>query len=49
VDFGLCDRIISLDDNIRFVGIVNKLGEVIAGGFQKGVEPLLEGEDGYFE
>jgi len=45
VDFGLCDRITSLDDNIRFVGIVNKLGEVIAGGFQKGVEPLLEGED----
>ncbi|HEY7110364.1 MAG TPA: DUF6659 family protein [Nitrososphaeraceae archaeon] len=45
MDFGLCDRIISLDDNIRFVGIVNKLGEVIAGGFQKGVEPLLEEED----
>lgn len=45
MDFGFCDRIIALDDNIRFVGIVNKLGEVIAGGFQKGVEPLLEGED----
>jgi hypothetical protein len=45
VDSGLCDRIIALDDNIRFVGIVNKSGEVIAGGFQKGVEPLLEGED----
>jgi hypothetical protein len=40
-----CEKIIALDDKIRFVGIVNKSGEVIAGGFQKGVEPLLEGED----
>jgi hypothetical protein len=45
VDSGFCEKIIALDDKIRFVGIVNKSGEVIAGGFQKGVEPLLEGED----
>lgn len=45
MDSGFCERIIALDDKIRFVGIVNKSGEVIAGGFQKGVEPLLEGED----
>ena len=37
----LCDRIIKLDRNIRFVGIVNSRGEVIEGGFQQGVEPLL--------
>lgn len=37
----LCDRIIKLDPNIRFVGIVNSRGEVIEGGFQQGVEPLL--------
>lgn len=37
----LCDKIISLDRNIRFVGIVNSRGEVIEGGFQQGVEPLL--------
>lgn len=45
MDSGFCEKIIALDDKIRFVGIVNKSGEVIAGGFQKGVEPLLEGED----
>src|SRR5262245_3811532 len=38
----LCDRIIKLDRNIRFVGIVNSRGEVIEGGFQQGVEPLLD-------
>lgn len=36
-----CDKIIKLDRNIRFVGIVNSRGEVIEGGFQEGVEPLL--------
>lgn len=38
----LCDIIIKLDRNIRFVGIVNNKGEVIEGGFQEGVEPLLQ-------
>lgn len=37
----LCDKIIKLDHNIRFVGIVNSKGEVIEGGFQQGVRPLL--------
>jgi hypothetical protein len=41
----LCDTILKLDRNIRFVGIVNDKGEVIEGGFQDGVEPLLEGSD----
>ena len=38
----LCDVLIKLDRNIRFVGIVNNKGEVIEGGFQEGVEPLLQ-------
>ena len=37
----LCDRIIKIDRKIRFVGIVNSRGEVIEGGFQQGIEPLL--------
>jgi hypothetical protein len=41
----LCDRIIKLDRNIRFAGIVNGRGEVIEGGFQQGVRPLLDGTD----
>lgn len=42
---GLSERIIKLDKNIRFVGIVNGKGEVIEGGFQQGIQPLLEGTD----
>ncbi len=42
---GLCEQIIKLDRNIRFVGIVNGRGEVIEGGFQQGVQPLLDGTD----
>jgi hypothetical protein len=42
---GLSDRIIKLDRNIRFVGILNDRGEVIEGGFQQGVEPLLNDVD----
>src|SRR5919199_991554 len=41
----LCDRIIKIDRNIRFVGIVNNKGEVIEGGFKEGVEPLLNETD----
>ncbi|HEV8404680.1 MAG TPA: DUF6659 family protein [Nitrososphaera sp.] len=41
----LCDKIIKLDRNIRFVGIVNSKGEVIEGGFQQGIEPLLDETD----
>ena len=44
-ELSLCDRIIKLDRSIRFVGIVNNRGEVIEGGFKKGIEPLLNGTD----
>jgi hypothetical protein len=45
VDPSLCDEIIKLDRHIRFAGVVNNRGEVIEGGFQHGVEPLLDGTD----
>ncbi len=41
----LCDTIIKLDRNIRFVGVVNNRGEVIEGGFKQGIEPLLNSTD----
>lgn len=41
----LSDKIIKLDRNIRFVGIVNSRGEVVEGGFQEGIEPLLNETD----
>lgn len=40
-----CEDIFDIDENIRFVGIVNRDGEVIEGGFKKGVEPLLDGNE----
>lgn len=39
----LCERVIKLDKSIRFAGIVNSNGEVIEGGFQQGIQPLLNG------
>lgn len=39
----LCERVIKLDKNIRFAGIVNENGEVVEGGFQQGTQPLLNG------
>lgn len=42
---GLYHRIIKLDRNIRFVRVVNSSGEVIEGGFQEGIRPLLDGKD----
>ena len=39
----LSERVIKLDKNIRFAGIVNSNGEVVEGGFQQGVKPLLNG------
>jgi hypothetical protein len=41
----LCDRIMNIDNKIRFVGIVNNRGEVIEGGFHQGIEPLLNATD----
>ena len=38
----ICNKIFAVDKNVRFVGIVNREGEVIEGGFRKGIEPLLD-------
>jgi hypothetical protein len=37
-----CESIFNIDEEIRFVGIVNKNSEVIDGGFKKGIDPLLD-------
>jgi len=38
----ICNEIFAVNKDIRFVGIVNREGEVIEGGFRKGIEPLLD-------
>lgn len=42
IRLSVCDSILAIDEKIRFVGIVNKEGEVIEGGFKKGIVPLLD-------
>lgn len=30
------------EDKVRHVGVINQLGHLVAGGFRKGIKPLLE-------
>jgi hypothetical protein len=41
----LCDDIKNIDPKIRFAGILNTRGRLIAGGMKKGVEPLENEKD----
>ena len=41
----LCDRIFSADRNIRFAGVIDKMGTLVAGGMRKGIKPLEPRED----
>jgi hypothetical protein len=35
---------LSKEDKVRHVGVINELGRLVAGGFRKGVSPLLSDE-----
>ncbi|MBM2819131.1 MAG: hypothetical protein HW410_813 [Nitrosarchaeum sp.] len=37
-----CNDILNEDDKIRFAGVINNLGNLIAGGFKEGVTPLVD-------
>lgn len=39
-----CQNLLN-EDNVRFVGVINPLGNMIAGGFKKGITPLLSNQD----
>lgn len=36
---------LSLDDNVRHVGVVNSLGHLVAGGQRKGIDSLLTDQE----
>ena len=36
----LCKKIFDIDKNIRFAGVIGKMGKLEAGGMRKGLEPL---------
>ena len=41
----LCSRIIESDNTIRFVGISNKMGNLVTSRYRKGLIPLLTPEE----
>ena len=41
----ICNEILELDSSIRFVGIANKMGKLVAAEFNRGVEVLLTREE----
>ena len=41
----LCDNVFSLNPSIRFAGVINKMGRLIAGGMRHGLESLENKDD----
>ena len=41
----ICSTIIELDPSIRFAGVINERGRLVAGGMKKNVEPLENEKD----
>jgi hypothetical protein len=41
----LAEQIVALDDRVRFAGVANRLGKVVACNYRKGLVPLLSGEE----
>lgn len=41
----ICDEIMELDGSIRFAGIANNMGKVVAAKFKRGVQALLTKEE----
>lgn len=41
----ICDAIKSLDPKIRFAGVINERGRLVAGGMKENVEPLENEKD----
>lgn len=36
----LCDKIFSINENIRFAGVITRMGRLVAGGMRSSLEPL---------
>src|ERR687888_1033607 len=42
---GLCKEIIQLDNSIRFIGIANNLGSLVATAYRNGLIPLMDKQE----
>jgi hypothetical protein len=40
----LCNRILALDPNLRFVGVINRMGRLVAGGMREGLRSMEDNE-----
>jgi hypothetical protein len=36
----ICDKIFSINENIRFAGVITRMGRLVAGGMRSSLEPL---------
>lgn len=41
----ICEKVKGLDQKIRFAGVINERGRLVAGGMREGVEPLENEKD----
>lgn len=41
----LCDSIFALNSNIRFAGVIDRMGTLVAGGMRKGIKSMEDIED----
>jgi len=41
----LCSKIFAADKAVRFAGAIDKMGNLVAGGMRKGIDPLEPKED----
>ena len=41
----ICNEILNLNESIRFVGLANNLGTLLATSYRKGLTPLMTGEE----
>lgn len=36
----MCDRVFAIDQSVRFAGVLDKMGKLLAGGMRPGIKPL---------
>jgi len=41
----ICDKVKQLDSEIRFAGVINQRGRLVAGGIKEGIKPLSSKRD----
>jgi hypothetical protein len=42
---GLCKHILQIDNSIRFIGIANNLGSLVATAYRNGLTPLMDKQE----